>query len=222
MKRRHPDSNRGMKVLQTSALPLGYAAFRSVPDRSFILCRKRIVKGNSRSTISFRRSCRDTPADRRGGRATRSSHCAILHIPSNSFMIGRIFAISMENIGKAIPLYQQKTVLSLIFGEGARNPHRRVRLIPHRVPMAMWIGGMRHRALCEASSSVSALNGRDVSNGIYFAGGGLPFSRPVAVVEVIRPWRRRRASPSRSGREPRRRRGEPEGEARFMLRTTIG
>ena len=25
-KRRHPDSNRGIKVLQTSALPLGYAA----------------------------------------------------------------------------------------------------------------------------------------------------------------------------------------------------
>ena len=25
--RRHPDSNRGIKVLQTSALPLGYAAF---------------------------------------------------------------------------------------------------------------------------------------------------------------------------------------------------
>jgi hypothetical protein len=24
--RRHPDSNRGMEVLQTSALPLGYAA----------------------------------------------------------------------------------------------------------------------------------------------------------------------------------------------------
>jgi hypothetical protein len=25
--RRHPDSNRGVEVLQTSALPLGYAAF---------------------------------------------------------------------------------------------------------------------------------------------------------------------------------------------------
>jgi hypothetical protein len=29
LKRRHPDSNRGMEVLQTSALPLGYAAART-------------------------------------------------------------------------------------------------------------------------------------------------------------------------------------------------
>jgi hypothetical protein len=29
-KRRHPDSNRGVEVLQTSALPLGYAAHQGV------------------------------------------------------------------------------------------------------------------------------------------------------------------------------------------------
>jgi len=28
--RRHPDSNRGVEVLQTSALPLGYAAFYEI------------------------------------------------------------------------------------------------------------------------------------------------------------------------------------------------
>ena len=33
--RRHPDLNRGMEVLQTSALPLGYAAISRVPILSY-------------------------------------------------------------------------------------------------------------------------------------------------------------------------------------------
>ena len=45
--RRHPDLNRGMEVLQTSALPLGYAAPRK--GRSFLVDVASTVNGLSRS-----------------------------------------------------------------------------------------------------------------------------------------------------------------------------
>jgi hypothetical protein len=53
IKRRHPDSNWGMEVLQTSALPLGYAA----TPQDFITIRDRhtLPNGLSRTMLGMNR-----------------------------------------------------------------------------------------------------------------------------------------------------------------------